>query len=99
MKSQCNDLNIAARVWLWSLLFILWIFWIWWAVLLGIISAIFAYYYWALNPAIIYGELVEATFDLYRYLLYQSLRWGLPADPNEEHRVGEELTRYLWPGY
>ena len=91
------DLNTAARVWLWSLLFIVWAIWAWWAAPVGIISALFAYY-WALDAASNYGELIEATFDLHRHLLYQSLRWNLPPDPNEERRVGQQLTEYLWRG-
>lgn len=93
------DLNTAARVWLWSLLFVVWTIWVWWATPIGIISAIFTYYYWALDAARNYGELIEAAFDLHRHLLYQSLRWNLPADPNEERRVGKDLTRYLWRGF
>jgi hypothetical protein len=93
------DLNTAVRVWLWSLLFIIWTIWAWWAAPVGIISAIFAYYYWALDAARNYGELIEATFDLHRNLLYQSLRWNLPADTEEERRVGQKLTEYLWRGY
>lgn len=93
------DLNTAVRVWLWSLLFILWTIWAWWAAPMGIICAIFAYYYWAVDAAKNYGELIEASFDLYRHLLYQSLRWNLPPDPNEERRVGRQLTEYLWRGW
>jgi hypothetical protein len=93
------DLNTAVRIWLWSLLFILWTIWAWWAAPVGIISAIFAYYYWAVDAARNYGELIEATFDLHRHLLYQSLRWNLPPDPNEERRVGRQLTQYLWRGF
>ncbi|MEH1920870.1 hypothetical protein [Nostoc sp.] len=93
------DLNAAIRIWLWSLLFILWTIWAWWAAPVGIISAIFAYYYWAVDAARNYGELIEATFDLHRHLLYQSLRWNLPPDPNEERRVGRQLTEYLWRGF
>ncbi|OLP18516.1 hypothetical protein BST81_10585 [Leptolyngbya sp. 'hensonii'] len=94
------DLNTAARVWLWSLLFIVWTaLGAWWAAPIGILSVIFTYYYWALDAARTYGELIEATFDLHRHLLYQSLRWNLPADPAVERRVGQELTRYLWRGY
>lgn len=92
------DLNTAARVWLWSLLFIVWAIWAWWAAPVGIISALFAYY-WALDAASNYGELIEATFDLHRHLLYQSLRWNLPTDPDEERRVGQQLTEYLWRGF
>jgi hypothetical protein len=56
-------------------------------------SAFFAYYFWAIDAARNYGELIEATFDLYRHLLYQYLRWDLPSDPNEERRVGKQLTQ------
>ncbi|NJL87328.1 MAG: hypothetical protein HC886_17260 [Leptolyngbyaceae cyanobacterium SM1_1_3] len=42
---------------------------------------------------------IEASFDLYRHLLYKSLRWQLPDDPAVERRVGKELTRYLWRGF
>lgn len=66
--------------------------------LLGLLSARLAYQ-WAIAAAQTYGELVEASFDLYRHLLYQSLRWQLPADPKVERRVGQELTRYLWRGF
>jgi hypothetical protein len=89
------DLNAAVRVWLWSLLFIGWgALGAWWAVPIGILSALFSYS-WALDAASTYGELIEASFDLHRHLLYQSLRWNLPADPEVEHRVGQDLTRYL----
>jgi predicted 3-demethylubiquinone-9 3-methyltransferase (glyoxalase superfamily) len=103
------DLNTAARVWLWSLLFCLWIFgsvplpptwpgtlWSLWP-LLGLFSAWFAYG-WAIAAATTYGELIEAAFDLYRHLLYQSIRWNLPADPVAERQDGLKLTEYLWRG-
>lgn len=94
------DLNNAARLWLWSILFLVWAaLGAWWAVPLGILSALFAYYNWAIAAAITYGDLIEASFDLYRHLLYESLRWKLPADPNEERRVGQQLTEYLWRGF
>ena len=93
------DLNTASRFWLWSLLFfIFWTFLAWWAAPVGIFSAIFAYN-WAIDAARNYGELIEATFDMHRHLLYQSLRWNLPPDPNEERRVGRQLTEYLWRGW
>ncbi len=93
------DLNTAARVWLWSLLFMVWTIWAWWAAPMGIIAAIFAYYSWALDAARNYGELIEATFDTHRHLLYQSLRWDLPDNPVEERQIGQKLTEYLWRGF
>jgi hypothetical protein len=94
------DLNNAARLWLWSILFLVWSsLGAWWTVPLGILSALFAYYNWAIAAAITYGDLIEASFDLYRHLLYESLRWNLPTDANEERRVGQQLTEYLWRGF
>ena len=103
------DLNTAARVWLWSLLFCGWTvvgwnfqspwhtnLWTLWP-LVGIFAAWFAYQ-WAIAAASLYGELIEAAFDLHRHLLYQSLRWNLPPDPTVEKRVGVDLTRYLRSG-
>jgi hypothetical protein len=66
-------LNIGARIWLWSLLFLLWTPLAWWAIPAGILSAYLAYR-WLLNAAIIYGDLLESAFDLYRLELYKSLR-------------------------
>ncbi len=88
-------LNTGARIWLWSLLFILWTPLAWWAVLAGILSAYLAYR-WMLNAATIYGDLLESAFDLYRIELYKSLRWPLPTSPQEERQLGEQLTAYLW---
>lgn len=94
------DLNNSARLWLWSILFLVWaVFGAWWAISLGILSALFAYYNWAIAAAITYGDLIEASFDLYRQLLYQALGWKKPDDPNEERRVGQQLTDYLWRGF
>lgn len=92
------ELNVAARVWLWCLLFMGWGFWVWWLAPLGLLAAFFTYYYWAIPAAFNYGELIRASFDLYRVLLYDGLRWILPEDPNEERKVGEDLSSYLWRG-
>lgn len=97
------DLNTAARVWLWSLLFCGWTvvggsLWTTWPLVIGLLSAWFAYA-WAIAAASTYGELIEAAFDLYRHLLYQSLRWNLPPDPAVEQRVGRDLTQYLRRGF
>jgi hypothetical protein len=89
------DLNTAARIWLWSFLFCGWTVlsvptrnpWATWPLLLGLLSGWFAYR-WAIAAASLYGELIEAAFDIHRQLLYQSLRWTLPSDPNTEREVG-----------
>ncbi|WP_414528468.1 hypothetical protein [Nodularia chucula] len=100
LQNARADLNNAARLWLWSILFLVWAaFGAWWAIPLGILSALFAYYNWAIAAATTYGDLIEASFDLHRQLLYQALGWKKPDDPNEERRVGQQLTDYLWRGF
>jgi hypothetical protein len=65
---------------------------------LGLLSALFSYYIWVLDAARTYSDLIESTFDLYRTLLYQSLRWPLPASPKAERESGAALTQYFWCG-
>lgn len=93
-----SQLNAMVRVWLWSVLFLLWGFWAWWAIPVGIVSAWLAYQ-WMLDAAVTYGDLLESAFDLYRTLLYKSLRWRLPKTPTEERSLGKALTDYLWYGF
>jgi len=97
LQAAQAELNNAVRILLWSALFLIWTIWSPWAIPAVLVAACFAYV-WALDAAEVYAELIEATFDLYRHLLYQSLRWNLPTDPNEERRVGQQLTQYLWRG-
>jgi hypothetical protein len=90
-------LNAAVRMFLWSLLAFLLTTW---GVWLGVIAAAAAYlsYREMLNTARIYGKLLEATFDVHRKALYESLRWPLPATPAEDVIAGAAITRYLWRG-
>ena len=46
----------------------------------------------------IFGELIDAAYDLHRNALYQQLRWPLPDNPLQEHSSGAELTAYLRRG-
>ncbi len=68
-----------------------------WAVPVGLLLTLLAYR-WMLMAAETYGQLVESAFDVYRPLLYQSLRWPLPLNPSEEHEQGKKVTAYLWRG-
>jgi hypothetical protein len=94
-----NNLNLTARIWLLSVLFCGWslIFWTAWPLAAGLASALFAYH-WMLRTAMVYSDLLEATFDLHRFKLYEEMHWHLPTDPAEEHRLGKALTDYLWHG-
>jgi hypothetical protein len=91
------NLNAAVRIWLWGVLFLVWSMWTVLAVPLGLVVALVAYH-WALRAAEIYGQLFEAAFDLHRTMLFESLRWPLPATPADERKAGKELTAYLWRG-
>ncbi|WP_239313784.1 hypothetical protein [Frankia sp. Cj3] len=46
----------------------------------------------------LFGDLVEAAYDQHRTVLYQQLRWPLPANPAQEREAGRRLTEYLWRG-
>ncbi|MDJ0592707.1 MAG: hypothetical protein QNJ72_22415 [Pleurocapsa sp. MO_226.B13] len=88
------ELNLGARFWLWSLLFLIWSIWTWWAIPIGLLSALLVYR-WMLSAATNYGELIEAAFDIYRFELYKSLHWPLPTDSDNERQKGLEITQYL----
>jgi hypothetical protein len=93
-----SRLNSMVRIWIWSVLFLMWGIWSWWAIPVAISSAWLAYG-WMLDASVIYGDLLESAFDLYRTLLYKSLRWKLPRNPTEERELGKGLTDYLWRGF
>lgn len=92
------QLNTMVRIWIWSVLFLGWGVWSGWAIGLGIFSAWLAHR-WMLAAAIVYGDLVEAAFDLHRTALYKSVRWRLPNNPIEEQQMGRSLTNSLWRGF
>jgi hypothetical protein len=93
------ELNNAARLWLWCLLFSVWTFLgAWWAFPISAIAAWFTYYVWILDAANTYADLVDAAFDIHRTLLYKALRWQLPSHPVAEMEAGKQLTAYLWSG-
>lgn len=105
LQAAYSDLNIAARVWLWSLLCLVWVplyatcVWWWWLLpIIIVVIALYIYYGWLLETAINYSSLIDAVFDLYRVNLYQSLRWKLPLDTQEDKKFGLEITEYLWRG-
>jgi len=89
-----QELDNAALVWLWGLLFWGWAVWVWWAIPVGL-GVMGLGYRWALQNAAIYRDLLRATFDIYRWELYRGLRWPLPKDPMDELTQGQQLSRYL----
>jgi hypothetical protein len=97
VRAARSRLNAAAQVWLWGALFVVWAVWAWWALPLGVLVAVVAYGQ-MVRAASVFGDLMESCFDLYRRVLYDSLRWPPPANPAEERQRGRDLTRYLWRG-
>jgi hypothetical protein len=93
-----SRLNSMVRIWIWSLLFLGWGYYALWAIPVGLAAAWFAYDC-MLDAAAVYGDLLESAFDLYRTLLYKSLRLPLPKNPTEELLSGKALTDYLWRGF
>jgi len=93
-----EGLNTGVRLVFWGLLFVLWSLVAWWAVIPGLLVALLAYR-WTLTQAKIYGDLLEASFDLHRFDLYKALHWPLPQNTLDEKEAGERLTFYLHRGY
>lgn len=91
-------LDATVRLFGWGILTCVWVMWAWWALPLGIAVAVVAWFR-ALDAAEVYGELIRAAFDLYRFKLYEAVRWSPPEETGEAERVqGERLTQYLFRG-
>jgi hypothetical protein len=91
-------LDGVVAVAIWGLLFCIFAIWMPIAIPIGLVVATAAIRFWAPTRAEIFGDLLEAAYDLHRTTLYQQLRWPLPTDPKQEHTQGEQLSSYLWRG-
>jgi hypothetical protein len=87
----------AARVWLWSVLFVAWTPWVWWAPAVAIVAGVAAYAN-CLRAAGTYAVLVEAAFDVHLPLLYAAVRLSPPASAADAVTAGDRLSRYLRDG-
>jgi hypothetical protein len=67
-------------------------------VALGVAIAVAAGVWWVAQRAMVFADLLDSAFDLYRFDLYAQVRWPLPANPQVEPGTGNALTRYLWRG-
>lgn len=90
-------MDVRAEVWVWAVLFCAWGAFRWWAPLIGIAVAAGAYRSLT-GAAAGYGDLVVASYDVYRGDLYRALGWPQPTVPAEEPALGQALTRYLERG-
>lgn len=97
LSTARQELDVRAELWLWAILFSAWAVYTWWAPLIAV--AIAAGVYRSLcERAVIYGDLLVATYDLYRSELYRALAWPLPETPQNEVATGSALSRYLVRG-
>jgi hypothetical protein len=97
LDASRQTLESEVRLFGWGLLTALWGIWAWWAVPLGLGLAV-ASWFRALYSAEVYGDLVRTAFDLYRFALYEALRWPPPSDSDTEREYGKQLTAYLFRG-
>lgn len=92
------SLDSAVAAALWGLLFCAFTPWTPLVIPIGLIIAAAAMTLWVPTHAALFADLIEATYDLHRTVLYQQLRWPLPVNPKEEQAEGTRLTAYLWRG-
>lgn len=81
----------------WACLLFIWTVYTWWAIPVAV-AAVLLTNKATLGSAVLYSDLLEASFDLYRFDLYRALAWPLPSNPAVERESGRRLTEYLWRG-
>lgn len=97
LSNARSTLDRLAELCFWGLLFLLWTFWTSWALVIGLLWIVMAYDM-ARQTAMVYGDLLEAAFDLHRFSLYDAMNWPRPKNTQEEKTLGAQLTEYLWRG-
>ena len=98
LRAARASLDTAVVAAIWGILFCAFAAFTWLVIPIGLAVAITAVTVVIPARAQIFGELIEAAYDLHRTAIYQQLRWPLPANPKEEHTTGPELTTYLRRG-
>jgi hypothetical protein len=106
LDASRNQLNEAARLLFWSVLFV--VFWLpvsiyfehWWFAYGTLVAVLVAYisYHRMVANAYIYGDLIRAAFDLHRFDLYAKLKYVEPKTFENERATGEKLSKYLLRG-
>lgn len=97
LSATRDALDEAIQLIAWGILFFIWTSLNWLAIPIALLL-MWGGYRLALNAADIYGQLIEATFDVHRHLLYEALRREIPKDAKEEMEAGLKLTKDLWRG-
>ncbi len=92
-------LELLVELFVWGLFFATWVVWWRWAILISIIWMVVAYIL-ANQSAMAYSDLIDATFDTQRFILYESVHWPLPQKTGKHEIIlGEQLTAFFWRGY
>jgi hypothetical protein len=97
LTSARTALNRQAELCLWGAFFFLWTILTPWSALIALAWVILAYSV-ALQTASAYGDLLEASFDLHHFDLYDALAWPRPRSSTEEKAAGARLSEFLWRG-
>ncbi len=92
-----GQLDAAAQGFLWSILFLSWVQAAWWALILSALGMCIAYQEMK-RAAALYGDLLRASFDLYRFELYAQVHLKPPKWADGEEVDGSKLTEYLFRG-
>lgn len=98
LRAAHASLDAAIAAALWGMLLCAFTPFAWVVIPIGLTVAVIAVSVVVPSRAQVFGELIEAAYDLHRAALYEQLRWPLPANPRQEHRAGSELTSYLRRG-
>ena len=98
LRAAYGSLDLATAAAIWGVLFCAFAPFTWLAVPAGLVVAVVTV--WTVIPARaqVFGDLIEASYDLHRTLVYQQLRWPLPANPHDERAAGAAVTSYLRRG-
>ena len=91
------ELDAAVTWWTWAALTAVWVVFTPWALLVAAVAA-WVSYAAVVGAATRFGQLVDATFDVHRGLLYDALGWSRPETTEAERARGEALTQALWRG-
>ena len=86
-----------AELWGMGLLSLVWLVWSWWALPLALVW-MWAAYRLALPVTMVYADLIESAFDLYRFALYDALNCPRPVNGEQEAALGKAVTEFLWRG-
>lgn len=93
-----SAITAAVQAWIWGILFLLWSIWAPWALAVGVAVAVIANGS-AIAAASVYGDLLNAAYDVHRGELYKALKLPLPTSPADEPASGQQLSEYLYRGF